>query len=135
MKIRKWWNHRWAYNGKSKSTRYAPVRIIFSGEQANPRTDTWYDMSRFCKDFGVILIDGVATSAIARASNTNLSGYKQIATAYYENYDLNTLRDGKLPIGAPIPYSTLWVGNDGDEGTVSKISFIVTGWAISEFVD
>lgn len=52
-------------------------------------------MSSFCKDNGIIIIDGVATSAIATAYNANLSGYKQIATAYYENHDINALREGE----------------------------------------
>ena len=94
----------------------------------------WYDMSLFCESHGIIIIDGVATSAIAKASNTDLSGYKQIATAYYENHDLRKFTRGELESSSQIPYSSLWVGNDGDGGTVDKISFIVTGWAVSEKV-
>ena len=41
---------------------------------------------------------------------------------------------GELTGTSQIPYSSLWVGNDGDGGSVSKISFIITGWAVSELV-
>ena len=67
-------------------------------------------MSGLCKDHGIIIIDGVATSTIARESDTGLpvlSGYSQIATAYYKNHDLNAFRSGTLPSDAPFPYSTL----------------------------
>ena len=64
-------------------------------------------MSGLCKNHGIIIIDGVATSAIAKASNTSLSGYKQIAAAYYENHDLTAFKKGTLTSTSQIPYSSL----------------------------
>lgn len=64
-------------------------------------------MSGLCENYGIIIIDGVATSAIAKASNTSLSGYSQIAAAYYENHDLSEFKRGKLTSTSQIPYSSL----------------------------
>ena len=64
-------------------------------------------MSGLCETYGIIIIDGVATSAIAKASNTGLSSYSQIATAYYKNPDLTAFRNGTLDSISQIPYSSL----------------------------
>ena len=64
-------------------------------------------MSGLCELYGIIIIDGVATSTIAKASNTSLSGYSQIATAYYENHDLSKFERGELTHISQIPYSSL----------------------------
>ena len=64
-------------------------------------------MSGLCETYGIIIIDGVATSAIAKASNTGLSSYSQIATAYYENHDLKAFQRGTLDSISQIPYSSL----------------------------
>ena len=64
-------------------------------------------MSGLCEIYGIIIIDGVATSTIAKASNTSLSGYSQVATAYYENHDLSEFERGKLTSISQIPYSSL----------------------------
>ena len=64
-------------------------------------------MSELCERHGIIIIDGVATSTIAKASNTSLSGYKQIAAAYYKNPDLTAFKEGTLDGVSQIPSSSL----------------------------
>ena len=64
--------------------------------------------SSVCQSRGIIIIDGVATSAIAAESNTDLSSWNSpIVTAYYKNYDLKDFTSGNLTHESEIPYSSL----------------------------